>query len=98
MFYALTEGSFIMTKTLGDKTLLARHAAHLRNYLQLLFAPRRDSARPARGSSGTASSPADRLGQRRIAAGGRSSRATRAPPCATGTGAVNGTTLRSSLA
>lgn len=39
LFYALTEGSFIMTKTLGDKTLLARHAKHLRTYLQLLFAP-----------------------------------------------------------
>ena len=37
LFYALTEGSFIMTKTLADKTLLARHAAHLRNYLKLLF-------------------------------------------------------------
>jgi TetR/AcrR family transcriptional repressor of nem operon len=47
MFYAITEGSFIMTKTLGDKTLLARHAAHLRNYLQLLFDPAPESARPA---------------------------------------------------
>jgi TetR/AcrR family transcriptional repressor of nem operon len=37
LFYALTEGSFIMTKTLSDKTLLSRHAKHLRNYLQLLF-------------------------------------------------------------
>ena len=37
LFYALTEGSYIMTKTLGDKTLLARHARHLRSYLQLLF-------------------------------------------------------------
>src|SRR5688572_3769766 len=37
LFYALTEGSFIMTKTLGDKTLLARHTRHLRNYLELLF-------------------------------------------------------------
>ena len=39
LFYALTEGSFIMTKTLADKTLLARHARHLRNYLELLFSP-----------------------------------------------------------
>jgi TetR/AcrR family transcriptional regulator, transcriptional repressor for nem operon len=38
LFYALTEGSFIMTKTLADRTLLGRHAKHLRNYLQLLFA------------------------------------------------------------
>ena len=37
IFYALTEGSFIMTKTLGDKTLLARHTRHLRTYLELLF-------------------------------------------------------------
>jgi TetR/AcrR family transcriptional regulator, transcriptional repressor for nem operon len=36
--YALTEGSFIMTKTLGDKSLLARHTPHLRTYLELLFA------------------------------------------------------------
>lgn len=40
LFYALTEGSFIMTKTLGDRTLLARHARHLRTYLELLFAPK----------------------------------------------------------
>lgn len=40
LFYALTEGSFIMTKTLADKTLLSRHAKHLRNYLELLFAKR----------------------------------------------------------
>ena len=37
LFYAITEGSFVMTKTLGDKTLLARHARHLRTYLELLF-------------------------------------------------------------
>lgn len=37
LFYALTEGSYIMTKTLGDKTLLPRHTRHLRNYLELLF-------------------------------------------------------------
>ena len=37
LFYALTEGSFIMTKTLGDRTLLARHTRHLRTYLELLF-------------------------------------------------------------
>jgi TetR/AcrR family transcriptional repressor of nem operon len=39
LFYALTEGSYIMTKTLGDKTLLARHTRHLRTYLELLFGP-----------------------------------------------------------
>ena len=37
LFYALTEGSYIMTKTLGDKSLLPRHTRHLRNYLELLF-------------------------------------------------------------
>jgi TetR/AcrR family transcriptional regulator, transcriptional repressor for nem operon len=37
LFYAIPEGSFVMTKTLGDKTLLARHARHLRTYLELLF-------------------------------------------------------------
>jgi len=48
LFYALTEGSFIMTKTLGDKTLLARHAKHLRVYLELLFAnsPIRPPSKP----------------------------------------------------
>jgi len=39
LFYSLTEGAFIMTKTLGDKTLLARQSRHLRTYLELLFAP-----------------------------------------------------------
>jgi TetR/AcrR family transcriptional repressor of nem operon len=38
LFYSLSEGAFIMTKTLGDKTLLSRQARHLRNYLELLFA------------------------------------------------------------
>jgi len=39
LFYALTEGSFVMTKTLGDKSLLARHSKHLRNYIEFLFTP-----------------------------------------------------------
>lgn len=39
LFYSLSEGAFIMTKTLGDKSLLARQARHLRTYLDLLFAP-----------------------------------------------------------
>lgn len=38
LFYSLTEGAFIMTKTLGDKTLVVRQARHLRAYLELLFA------------------------------------------------------------
>lgn len=37
LFYALIEGSFVMTKTLADRTLLARHTKHLRNYMELLF-------------------------------------------------------------
>ena len=37
LFYAVTEGSFIMTNTLGDRSLLPRHARHLRTYLELLF-------------------------------------------------------------
>jgi TetR/AcrR family transcriptional regulator, transcriptional repressor for nem operon len=37
LFYALIEGSYVMTKTLGDRTLMARHARHLRTYLELLF-------------------------------------------------------------
>ena len=39
LFYSITEGAFVMTKTLGDRTLLPRQAAHLRTYLALLFAP-----------------------------------------------------------
>lgn len=38
LFYSITEGAFIMTKTLGDRTLLARQARQLRTYLELLFA------------------------------------------------------------
>lgn len=37
LFYAIPEGSFVMIKTLGDRTLLAKHARHLRTYLELLF-------------------------------------------------------------
>ena len=37
LFYAVTEGSYVMTKTLADKTLLARHTRHLKTYLELLF-------------------------------------------------------------
>jgi len=40
LFYALTEGSFIMAKTLGDNGLLARHARELRTLLEVLFEPR----------------------------------------------------------
>lgn len=50
LFYSLSEGAFIMTKTLGDKTLLSRQARHLRNYLRLLFAPT-----PPSRTGGTAS-------------------------------------------
>jgi TetR/AcrR family transcriptional repressor of nem operon len=46
LFYSLTEGAFIMTKTLGDKSLLGRQARHLRTYLELLFGPARGAATP----------------------------------------------------
>ena len=39
LFYSLTEGAFIMTRTLGDKSLLGRQVRHLRTYLELLFGP-----------------------------------------------------------
>lgn len=39
LFYSLSEGAYVMTKTLHDKTLLARQARHLRNYFELLFTP-----------------------------------------------------------
>ncbi|QJR14734.1 hypothetical protein DSM104440_01544 [Usitatibacter palustris] len=38
LFYSITEGAFVMTKTLGDKTMLSRQTKHLRTYLELLFA------------------------------------------------------------
>ena len=37
LFYALPEGAFVMTKALGDRTLLARQTRHLRNHMLLLF-------------------------------------------------------------
>jgi len=40
LFYSITEGALIMTKTLGDKALIARQARHLRTFLELLFEPR----------------------------------------------------------
>ena len=54
LFYSISEGAFVMTKTLGDKTLLARQAKHLRTYLELLFAPQ-PPAMPPSPSSGKAS-------------------------------------------
>lgn len=38
-FYALTEGTFVMTKTLGDRTLLVRQCRLARTLLEQLFAP-----------------------------------------------------------
>ena len=38
LFYSITEGAYVMMKTLGDRTLLPRQARHLRHYLELLFA------------------------------------------------------------
>jgi TetR/AcrR family transcriptional repressor of nem operon len=46
LFYSLSEGAFVMTKTLGDKTLLARQARHLRTYLELLFGPAERPVKP----------------------------------------------------
>lgn len=38
-FYALTEGTFVMTKTLGDRTLLVRQCQLARTMLEQLFTP-----------------------------------------------------------
>jgi TetR/AcrR family transcriptional repressor of nem operon len=38
LFYSITEGAYVMMKTLGDRSLLPRQARHLRHYLELLFA------------------------------------------------------------
>jgi len=46
LFYSITEGAFIMTKTLGDMTMLGRQARHLRTYLELLFGPAEPAATP----------------------------------------------------
>ncbi|QJR10573.1 hypothetical protein DSM104443_01637 [Usitatibacter rugosus] len=40
LFYSLTEGAYVMTKTLDDRRLLARQTRELRNYFELLFEPR----------------------------------------------------------
>lgn len=53
LFYSITEGAFVMTKTLADPSLLGRQSRHLRNYFQLLFAPATASA----PSGSTAASP-----------------------------------------
>ena len=37
LFYSITEGAYVMMKTLGDRTLLPRQTRHLRHYLELLF-------------------------------------------------------------
>ena len=41
MFYSVTEGAYVMTKTMNDRTLLARQTRVLRTFLQLLFDPPR---------------------------------------------------------
>jgi len=46
LFYSLSEGAFVMTKTLGDQSMLPRQARHLRTYLELLFAPAAAPATP----------------------------------------------------
>ncbi len=38
-FYALTEGTFVMTKTLGDRTLLVRQCRLMRTLIEQFFAP-----------------------------------------------------------
>lgn len=38
-FYALTEGTFVMTKTLGDRTLLVRQCQLMRTMVEQLFSP-----------------------------------------------------------
>lgn len=40
LFYSLTEGAYVMTKTMDDRTLIARQTRELRNYFELLFEPR----------------------------------------------------------
>jgi TetR/AcrR family transcriptional repressor of nem operon len=40
LFYSITEGAYVMTKTMGDRTLLARQVRELRTLLELLFEPR----------------------------------------------------------
>ena len=39
LFYSITEGALIMTKTLGDKTLAARQVRQYRVFLEVLFDP-----------------------------------------------------------
>lgn len=43
LFYAIAEGSYVMTKTLADRSLLVKHTRHMRRYLELVFG---EPARP----------------------------------------------------
>jgi TetR/AcrR family transcriptional regulator, transcriptional repressor for nem operon len=40
MFYVIAEGAYVVTKTMDDRTYLARQTRELRNYFELLFEPR----------------------------------------------------------
>jgi TetR/AcrR family transcriptional repressor of nem operon len=40
LFYSLTEGAYVMTKTMDDRRLIAKQTRELRNYFELLFEPR----------------------------------------------------------
>jgi hypothetical protein len=40
LFYSLSEGAYVMTKTMDDRRLIAKQTRELRNYFELLFEPR----------------------------------------------------------
>jgi hypothetical protein len=45
LFTTVFEGGFVMAKSLNEPRLIARHVAHYRSYVELLFAPRRTRSR-----------------------------------------------------
>jgi TetR/AcrR family transcriptional repressor of nem operon len=47
------EGGFVMAKSLRDPRLIARHLAHYRNYIELLFVTERALAGSAAGAAGS---------------------------------------------
>lgn len=51
LFSTVFEGGFVMAKSLRDTKVLARHLAHYRNYVELLFS--REDARPRTTASKT---------------------------------------------
>jgi len=55
LFSTVFEGAFVMAKSLEDPKLIARHLAHYRRYVELLFAPEPASVSAGSGAAAPAS-------------------------------------------